>query len=107
MVIMVKMVIMVIMVIIVAIVIMITKVTMVKMVIMVPMDIMVVMIVMVVMVVTVNQALRKKIAYWAEKEKENARDRSVPEGSDNKEELVLHNVEKRALCCSGNELMVC
>ena len=77
------------------------------MVIMVPMDIMVVMIVMVVMVVTVNQALRKKIAYWAEKEKENARDRSVPEGSDNKEELVLHNVEKRALCCSGNELMVC
>ena len=69
--------------------------------------IVIVMIVMVVMVVTVNQALRKKIAYWAEKEKENARDRSVPEGSDNKEELVLHNVEKRALCCSGNELMVC
>ena len=49
----------------------------------------------------VNQALRKKIAYWAEKEKENARDRSVSKGSDNKEELVLHNVEKRALCCSG------
>ena len=57
----------------------------------------------------VNQALRKKIAYWAEKEKEeeNTRDKSVPDGSDNKEELVLHKVEKRALCCSGNELMVC
>ena len=34
----------------------------------------------------VNQALRMKIAYWSkeEKEKENARDRSVPDGSDNK-----------------------
>ena len=30
----------------------------------------------------VNRALKKKIAYWAEKE-ENARDRSVPDGSDN------------------------
>ena len=31
----------------------------------------------------VNQALRMKIAYWSEKEKENTRDRSVPDGSDN------------------------
>ena len=30
----------------------------------------------------VNQALRKKIAYWEEKEEENTRDRSVPDGSD-------------------------
>ena len=33
----------------------------------------------------VNQALKKKIAYWAEKE-ENTRDRSVPDGSDNEEQ---------------------
>ena len=57
----------------------------------------------------VNQAFRIKIAYRSKKEKEeeNTRDRSVPDGSDNKEELVLHKVEKRALCGSGNELMVC
>ena len=33
----------------------------------------------------VNQALRMKIAHWSvkkEKEKENTRDRSVPDGSD-------------------------
>ena len=35
----------------------------------------------------VNQALRMKIAHWSvkkEKEKENTRDRSVPDGSDKK-----------------------
>ena len=34
----------------------------------------------------VNQALRTKIAYWSKEkkeEKENTRDRSVPDGSDN------------------------
>ena len=34
----------------------------------------------------VNQALRTKIAYWSKEkneEKENTRDRSVPNGSDN------------------------
>ena len=40
----------------------------------------------------VNQALRKKIAYWAEKEKEeeNTRDRSVPDGSDNKHDVIAN-----------------
>ena len=36
----------------------------------------------------VNRALRMKIAYWPKKEKEeeeNARDRSVPGGSDNEQ----------------------
>ena len=42
----------------------------------------------------VNQALRIKIAYWSKKEEEkekketeeNTRDRSVPDGSDNKKD---------------------
>ena len=43
----------------------------------------------------VNQAFRIKIAYWSKKkkEKENTRDRSVPDGSDNyfpKTAYVVH-----------------
>ena len=42
----------------------------------------------------VNQAFRIKFAYWSEKkekEKENTRDRSVPDGSDKKTEDTMLN----------------
>ena len=42
----------------------------------------------------VNQAFRMKIAQWSEKEekeKENTRDRSVPDGSDKKTEDTMLN----------------
>ena len=37
----------------------------------------------------VNQALRMKITDWSEKKEENTRDRSVPDGSDNKNNFLL------------------
>ena len=46
----------------------------------------------------VNQALRMKITDWSEKEEENTRDRSVPDGSNNKNNFILVSFYSKGHC---------
>ena len=49
----------------------------------------------------VNQALRMKITDWSEKEEEkeeNTRDRSVPDGSNNKNNFLLVSFYSKGHC---------